>query len=200
MNLSVKERISLSLRVSKEKIFLRKDFESFGDYKQVSRSLKQLLNEGLLDRVGYGIYVKKDSCFLLAEAIASIRIRLGTRVDRIVTLHGTSIRIGKTAAQIAGGKAQKKLDEFKLRIAKEIVTQFSLEVIRRKGLDNLARWKASNVWCSAYTEWQNLFENGTDEELLSAMTSKNENTNRLRQSPPYTGLLSKDAVEKLRKS
>lgn len=56
--MSTKERMLLSIRRSKDSAFLRKDFERFGEYRQISRSLRELVSDGALLRVGYGTYVK----------------------------------------------------------------------------------------------------------------------------------------------
>lgn len=198
MNAYIKEDIARSVRASTEQILLRQDFQHFGNYNQVSKSLMQLVEEGLLDHAGYGIYIKKNCTLPLRDLIAILKNRLGKRTDRIVTINGTTVHLGKLANQMLGGKAQDKLDKFKLRVSQEIVALFPIETIRKKGLSNLYRWKSNDVWCSAYEEWQVLFEHGTDEEIIFAMTSDAENANRLRQSPPYSGLLTPGSVQKLR--
>lgn len=56
--MTTKERICASLRKSKGTAFVRKDFERFGEYRQVSRALKEIVDAGVLIRVGYGAYAK----------------------------------------------------------------------------------------------------------------------------------------------
>lgn len=53
-----KARILASLTRSKNNVFLREEFNRFGSYRQVCRVLKELLDEGRILRLGYGIYVK----------------------------------------------------------------------------------------------------------------------------------------------
>ena len=55
---TIKDRILASLRTSKNKVFLRAEFNRFGNYRQVSRVIKELLDEGRILRLGYGTYVK----------------------------------------------------------------------------------------------------------------------------------------------
>lgn len=43
---------------SRAKVFLREDFKSFGSYRQVSRVLAKLIDEGLIVKIGSGIYAK----------------------------------------------------------------------------------------------------------------------------------------------
>ena len=42
---------------------------------------------------------------------------------------------------------------------------------------------------SAYDEWQRILESGDDGELFATMLGRDERCIRLRQSPPYVGLL-----------
>lgn len=53
-----KDRILASLTRSKNNVFLREEFNRFGNYRQVCRVLKELLDEGRILRLGYGTYVK----------------------------------------------------------------------------------------------------------------------------------------------
>lgn len=69
--------------------------------------------------------------------------------------------------------------------------------LRQHGISNLTRWRDSGVWCSAFGEWLDLLVNGSDAQVLEAMIGESENSNRLRQSPPYTGLLSESDRIKL---
>lgn len=105
---------------------------------------------------------------------------------------------GITAPRAA--HAQTRLDEVKRLISAAVVACFTPERIRQKSVDNLARWKASGAWCSAYDEWAAIVERGSDAELLAAMLGHDDRANRLRQSMPYVGLLSQDEVRRIRAS
>jgi hypothetical protein len=50
---------------------------------------------------------------------------------------------------------------------------------------------------SAYDEWQQLLEHGTDGELFAIMLGRDEHANRMRQSAPYVGMLPREEVRKL---
>jgi hypothetical protein len=50
---------------------------------------------------------------------------------------------------------------------------------------------------SAYDEWKRILEHEGDGELFVAMLGRDERANRLRQSPPYVGLLSREQVRAL---
>jgi antitoxin component of MazEF toxin-antitoxin module len=91
-----------------------------------------------------------------------------------------------------------ELDELKRRISLEVLARHRPEEIRRRSLDNLARWKKSGAWCGAYDEWLEILERGGDEALFGAMVGTDDRGNRLRQSPPYAGMLPRDVLERLR--
>jgi hypothetical protein len=89
------------------------------------------------------------------------------------------------------------LDELKRDLALAIVRRFTPREIRAQSLANLHRWKRQGAWVSAYDEWQDLIERGDDGELFAAMLGHDERANRLRQSPPYVGLLPREEVKRL---
>lgn len=89
------------------------------------------------------------------------------------------------------------LDELKRVLALAVVRRFNPREIRAQSLANLHRWKQQGMWVSAYDEWRELIEGGDDAELFAAMLGRDERANRLRQSPPYVGLLPREEVRKL---
>jgi antitoxin component of MazEF toxin-antitoxin module len=95
------------------------------------------------------------------------------------------------------GFSQQKLDELKRELALAVVRHFTPREIRAQSLANLYRWKRQGVWVSAYDEWRELIERGDDGEMYAAMLGRDDRANRLRQSPPYAGLLSREEVRKL---
>ena len=82
-----------------------------------------------------------------------------------------------------------RIDEFKLRAAVAVLERTDMPTIRSVGLANLDQWASKGVWVSAHDEWRALLTTGTDDAITHAMTSRDQNANRLRQSPPYPGLL-----------
>lgn len=55
---TLEQKIALRISRSKREVFLRKDFEDLGDYDQVGRCLKKLIEKKKLIRIGYGLYAK----------------------------------------------------------------------------------------------------------------------------------------------
>jgi hypothetical protein len=74
---------------------------------------------------------------------------------------------------------------------------FSPKEVRAQSLANLHRWKGQGTWVSAYDEWTEILQRGSDGELFNAMLGRNDNSNRLRQSIPYVGLLSQEEVKNI---
>jgi antitoxin component of MazEF toxin-antitoxin module len=95
------------------------------------------------------------------------------------------------------GTAQQRLDELKRQLAVAVVREFSPQQIRAQSLANLHRWKRQGTWISAYDEWQQIMEGGPDGELFAAMLGRDQDSNRLRQSMPFVGLLSQEKVKAL---
>ena len=89
------------------------------------------------------------------------------------------------------------LDELKRRLAVEVASRFSPKLIRAHSLGNLHRWQTSGVWGAVYDEWRALLQDANDGALFAVMLGRDEHSNRLRQSPPYVGLLPRDVVKRL---
>jgi hypothetical protein len=95
------------------------------------------------------------------------------------------------------GESHALLDELKRKLAAEVVSRFTPKLIRAQGLANLDRWKKNGVWGQAYAEWQQILMTASDGEVFAAMLGRDENSNRLRQSPPYVALLPGEVVARL---
>jgi hypothetical protein len=89
------------------------------------------------------------------------------------------------------------LDELKRKLAAEVASRFTPQLIRAHSLGNLHRWQKNGVWGPVYAEWQGLLEEPNDGQLFAAMLGRDEHSNQLRQSPPYVGLLPREVVRRL---
>jgi antitoxin component of MazEF toxin-antitoxin module len=96
-----------------------------------------------------------------------------------------------------GGLPHQALDELKRSIALAVARDFTPRQIRAQTLANLTRWKNQGTWASAYDEWKEIALSEDDGLLYQAMLSRDDNSNRLRQSMPFVGLLSREEVTKL---
>lgn len=95
------------------------------------------------------------------------------------------------------GASHAMFDELKRKLAAEVVSRFTPRLIRAHGIANLNRWRKDGVWGSVYAEWQKILESASDGDLFAVMLGRDEDSNRLRQSPPYVGLLPREVVAKL---
>ena len=91
--------------------------------------------------------------------------------------------------------AQERLDELKRLLAVAVARDFPPQQIRAQSLANLYRWKQQGTWVSAYDEWLQILESGSDGALFAAMLGRDQHSNRLRQSLPFVGLLSPEKVK-----
>jgi len=134
--------------------------------------------------------------------------RIGNSLGVIVprkALKDWGLREGDSLELTAGGIGPRRqrsghaqLDGLKRAISVEVISRFRPEEIRSKSRENLERWREAGVWCSAYDEWLEIVSSGDDADLYAAMLGRTDQANRLRQSMPYVGMLSKDVLEKLR--
>ena len=97
---------------------------------------------------------------------------------------------------------QRRADERSVALHKEIAEKLksnpALWDIPRK---NLARWKQRHDGLSrALEEWERIFHQKTNEEIISLLESVSEESMRLRSSSPFTGILNDDERKKIFRS
>ncbi|MGO3344747.1 MAG: DUF6088 family protein [Marinomonas sp.] len=56
--MTIQDRIKTRVKRSKRSVFLRSDFKDIAEYDQVGRGLKNLVKDGLLMKIGYGLYTR----------------------------------------------------------------------------------------------------------------------------------------------
>lgn len=56
--MTIKAKIQSRLKRSKRYVFTRKDFKGLSGYDQIGRALRELVADGQLIKVGYGVYTK----------------------------------------------------------------------------------------------------------------------------------------------
>lgn len=182
---TITQRLRTWIEETPTRIFLRRDFAHLGSARQLSRALTVLQDEEFLARAGHGLYLRPDVMSLEA-AVGAVRERLGRRAKRLVTISGVTVALGETSARL---NQQTLLDAKKLASAMRVAQCCTVDQIRRKSLANIERWNSKGTWVSAHDEWRVLMEHGTDQEIIAVMTGTDERCNRLRQSPPYVGLV-----------
>ena len=58
----------------------------------------------------------------------------------------------------------------------------------QKAKDNIKRWRMHGVEVSAFKEWENIIDSGLN-NVIRIITANTEESARLRQSTPFTGIL-----------
>ncbi|WGG52149.1 DUF6088 family protein [Rugamonas sp. DEMB1] len=100
---TIKKRISASIRSSKSKVFLRQEFDRFGEYRQVSRVIKELADKGQLARVGYGVYAKARPSTISGKSVPDDSlVNIGLEAMRKL---GVKADIGKEARALREGRS-----------------------------------------------------------------------------------------------
>src|SRR3989339_223351 len=65
----LKDKIYLRITLKSNCVFLRSDFEDLGDYDQVGRVLKNLVQESKIIKLGYGLYARAEISSLNGQVI-----------------------------------------------------------------------------------------------------------------------------------
>lgn len=68
-SLTLEKRILKRIARKKDNVLLRDDFNDLGGYDQIGRILKQLVKQGKLIRIGYGLYAKARLSSLTGETV-----------------------------------------------------------------------------------------------------------------------------------
>lgn len=87
---------------------------------------------------------------------------------------------------------QQDWDQVSLELARVTLELASVQEIRNRSLANLARWKVQGSWGLAYDEWFSILTTASDVEIVKIMTGLDDNSCRLRTSPPFVGIVDQD--------
>ena len=82
---SLEYRIKSFIKHNKSSVLLREDIGDFGSYRQISRVLKKLQDNGDLVKIGYGIYAKAYKSEYIAYPLIEDGFELAAReaLDRL---------------------------------------------------------------------------------------------------------------------
>lgn len=125
---SVKERMSRSIARRKGEVIMRSDFKSFGSQSQISRALKELIKEGKIIRLGYGLYAKAQPSCLSGKPI--VRVTLAELAQETLEKLGVPARLGRAQREYVEGKttqvpAHTTFDTGSRRISRKITVGIS---------------------------------------------------------------------------
>jgi len=189
------DRVREKILASKEQVFLRRDFDLLGNYRQVSRVLSRLQSEYVIIHAGHGVYATPKIARKPDLVVKRLTMKLGVRTNRRLKLGGVRVYMNKT---ITIESSQQRLDRIKLQMAKHVLQLNTITRIRDSSLNTLMRWKSQGVWNPSCAEWERILLHGSDKEIREIMSLEiEEPCNRLRQSAPYVDLLEDSFVQKL---
>lgn len=195
MRTTLIDKVREKITASKEQVFLRRDFDPLGEYRQVSRALLRLQSEYIIIHAGHGVYTTPKIARKPELVVKSLTKKLGIRVNRRLKLGGVRVYMNKT---VRIESSQQRLDRIKLLMAQHVMQLNSIEKIRKSSLKTLSRWRNQGVWNPGCAEWERILNHGSDNVIRQIMSSEiEEPCNRLRQSAPYVDLLNDAYVQRL---
>jgi hypothetical protein len=99
--ITVKEKVIAKIKRSSSIVFLRKEFDRLGDYRQVSRAVNQVTASGILVKVGFGLYAKARPSTLDGKPVPTKPlINIGLEVMHKI---GVKADVGKDAKALQKG-------------------------------------------------------------------------------------------------
>lgn len=107
-----------------------------------------------------------------------------------------------TAAQPLDIDSHQFLDWVNLTLHREIAARLKAdaETVLARARQNIQRWMPAHVGTiseSALTEWEHLLATKTPLELVAIITEDSDEGQRLRQSTPFTGILTQAERDEL---
>lgn len=139
-------------------------------------------------------YTAKEAKNRLGEVL-----RAALREPVVITVHGKpSVCVMPVADAEEKLRVPKNLhdvlDSIKHKISCEVLATFPLPEIKARAKANILRWRANEADDPVYDEWLAIIEDANDSKMIAAMVGLSDNSNRLRQSFPYVGMLPKARV------
>ena len=64
--------------------------------------------------------------------------------------------------------------------------------VRSLAIENLDRWRARGADCDGYSQWRLVLRTSSNDELASLLVERSERADALRQSTPFTGVITQD--------
>ncbi|MBE5215819.1 type IV toxin-antitoxin system AbiEi family antitoxin domain-containing protein [Pectobacterium sp. A535-S3-A17] len=129
--MTMRDRIQSRLKSSTRYVFTRDDFKDIGSYAQVGKVLRNLVSEGVLLKVGYGVYTKARQNSITGNIMPSAPG--GSSAVIIETLECLNVPyrfVGATAAYNSGKSTQ-------IPVSLEIETPLSFKRVLSVGNSKL---------------------------------------------------------------
>lgn len=100
---TVKDRVIAKIKRSSSSVFLRKEFDRLGDYRQVSRAINAAAASGMLVKVGFGLYAKARPSTISGKPVPTVPLlNIGLEVMQKI---GVIADVGKDAVALREGRS-----------------------------------------------------------------------------------------------
>jgi hypothetical protein len=103
--MTASDRIKQKLKRSRRYVFERKDFESIASYDQIGRALNQLVKQGELMKIGYGLYTKAKLNSLTGKLMPTNPGGTDALMREILKMKGVDFEIDSLSLQSLSGKS-----------------------------------------------------------------------------------------------
>lgn len=100
--LTLKDKMARTIARRQGEVVLRADFEKLGSPAQVSRVLKALIEDGVIVRMGYGVYAKARPSTLSGRPVP--RVSLAEIAQEALMRMGVQVELGRAAKEYMEGR------------------------------------------------------------------------------------------------
>jgi hypothetical protein len=104
--LSLKAKVATKISRSNREVFLRSDFEKLAGYDQIGRALRQLTAEGVLVKIGYGLYAKARPNRFTGKPMLSAKGGFTQVAEEALTRLGVKWEPSKSVLDYQSGSTQ----------------------------------------------------------------------------------------------
>lgn len=104
VQMTTTDRIYQKIKRSRRYVFERKNFEGVACYDQVGRALKQLVNQGELMKIGYGLYTKSRMNSLTGKPMPTHPGGTDALMREILKMKGVDFEIDNLSLQSLSGE------------------------------------------------------------------------------------------------
>lgn len=99
------ERVYQKIKRSRRYVFERKDFDGFASYDQIGRALRQLVKQGELIKLGYGLYTKARMNSLTGRPMPTNPGGSDALMREILKMKGVDFEMDKLSLQSLSGES-----------------------------------------------------------------------------------------------
>ena len=103
---TLKSKIKSKISRSRREVFLRSDFKKLAGYDQIGRALRELTSEGILLKIGYGLYAKARLNRLTGKPMLSANGGFAQVAKEAVSRLGVNWKPSESETAYAAGSTQ----------------------------------------------------------------------------------------------